>query len=768
MKIQSIGSLNSKYQNNNSRHHYANPSFGRVWEEHVSWGAKYIKSKGKTDFKLFSFPDAKAVLLEVTKNAKITVSNWWEHAVNVKEPEKLAVATTAAAIAAISPLDKKTKIYPMENKGNGIFEAEDIDAKPGDGYRYIVVQQNGTLNTVKDPYSKKQENIHGWSSIYDSDNYEWKNTDWIEGKDPRRIKRDPSKALRGLNNLIINEVNIPTLTLEGTFQSAKAKIDEIAEQKNATAIEIMPVENTFSKQWGYDGVDKFAVNEKLGGAVGLKELIDYAHGKGLNVIMDMVPNHVGPEGNYLSKTGPYKKCSARFGDKLNYEGQDNRYVRDWMTNAALWWANEFKVDGIRFDLTSDADSDWLLRQIVVELNYHNPDVFLIAEDHQNKRHPITSYYENNEISHEDNVNFIDNAIENTRKGFPPTIPWSIGFDSEWDSQYKDAVVKMAMAPNSIQLDDLDKFLPTTHYRVHYAYSHDEIGNWDGTRFIPKYLVAHLNLFNKVNGIDDQEKGQRAAQAAQKLAELIVSKEFETINDEKLHAAEQQFGLHTFVPKRDLIDVFKTAVGKQRLIFGTVYTTPGPKMFFQGDDEADLSHFKFFREFSGEKRHRESDPMIEQNAIRKYGYDYLEEIARPDSIVGRVKPQGMFENLQKQMKLFTSDLKAVLDNNPVIKNGDIVGTYKDNNHNVHIHHIKDGDDEVLVIKNFGHGFHKNSYEYFGFPNDGSTWAEIFSSDEKKYGGMGYTNHNRNDIDNMNQHLSLAANSFCILKKISGHG
>ena len=396
MRVQGIEIYNRTNTRNTGIKH---PSFKRDWGEHISWGANYIKKTGKTNFKLFSFPDAKAVLLEITQNAALKLTNWWEHAVKVKNPKELAAATTAAAIAAISTIDKDSKLIPMESKGEGIYELDGVDVKPGDGYRYVIVKNDGSVNTVKDPYSKQQENIHGWSSVYDPDNYEWKNTDWLEGKDPRRIKRDPSQALRGLDRLIINEVNIPTLTKEGTFESAKAKIDEIAEQKNATAIEIMPVENTYSKQWGYDGVDKFAVNEKLGGAKGLKELVDYAHGKGLNVIMDMVPNHIGTDGNYLRLAGPYIKGPSDFGDKLNYEGQDNKYVRDWMVNAALWWANEFKVDGIRFDLTNETDSDWLLRQIVVELNKHNPDVFLIAEDHQHKRHTITSYYINDKITH---------------------------------------------------------------------------------------------------------------------------------------------------------------------------------------------------------------------------------------------------------------------------------------------------------------------------------------------------------------------------------
>ena len=766
MQIQSINAYNSQNTAKNGIRKQKTPAFKRAWEEHISWGANYIKNTGKTNFKLFSFPDAKTVLVEITKNTKIKLANMWEHFVNVKPAEKLAMAaaSSAAAVPIITTLDNNTKLYPMEHKGNGIFEAKDIDAKPDDGYRFIVVKKDGSVSAVKDPYSKKQENIHGWSSVYDSDNYEWKNTDWLEGKDPRRIKRNSKSAMRGLEKLIIDEVNIPTLSLSGTFKDAKARVDEIAKRKNATAIELMPVENTFSQQWGYDGVDKFAVNEKLGGAKGLKELVDYAHGKGLNVIMDMVPNHIGTDGNYLGETGPYTKGASEFGDKLNYEGQNNKYVRDWMANAALWWANEFKVDGLRFDLTNETDSDWLLRQIVVELNQHNPNVFLIAEDHQHKRHAITSYYENDKISHQENLSYIDNQVEGIAKGFPATAPLSIGFDSEWDSDYKDALENVVLTPGNITLDALDKFLPTSHYRIHYAYSHDEIGNEDGTRFIPKYLVRHLDLFGKVNGYGDCEKGQNAAKTAQKLSELVISNNFVNMNRAELADYEKHLGLNTFITKDALRDAFLTAVAKQRLIQGTIYTTPGPKMFFQGDDDLDLSYFRFFRDFSPEFEMLPQNQGVTDRINAEKGYNISEKVSRPISVVGNTKPEGIYKDISNQMIQFHKDLRKVMDENPAIYRGGIVHTFKDNNYTVHIHQIKSGEDEILVIKNYGQGFHDNSYGYHDFPDNNSKWEEIFSSDEEKYGGMGYSNKGRKDISRNNQNLSLAPNSFIILRKI----
>ena len=758
MRVQSIGhgARTNKQQNNNKTNYQNNPTFKRDWSEHISWGANYVKDKGMTNFKLFSFPDAKAVFVEVAKNISENMGGIKERVVQV-----LATAGAALTINNIESKDDKSKVYPMSHEGNGVYVANDIEAEPDDKYRYVVVDKNNNVNLVKDPYAKKQEDINGWSSIYNTDNYEWKNTDWLEGKDPRRIVRKPNEPLRGLDRLIIDEVNIPTVTQEGTFEAAKKRVDVIAQRGVATAIELLPVENTFSKQWGYDGVDKFAVNEKLGGAKQLKEFIDYAHGKGLNVIMDMVPNHMGPDGDYLAQTGPYERGSGQFGGEFNYEGANNRYVRDWMANAALWWANEFKVDGLRLDMTKLCGSDYLLKQIVTEVNEHNPQVFTIAEDGRENKESVTRY-ENGSINHNDELDFIDTQVKFISERGWHSTPGNIGFDSEWDFRFMHAVKDAVLASGANLLDNLDGRIRDSQHRVKYVMSHDEIGNEDGTRLIPKVLVRHLNLFMKANGNSDAEKGQRAAHAGQKLAELIVSDGFKNMSDAELTAKEQEIGLNTFISKPELVDAFKTAMAKQKLALGTVMTIPGPKMYFQGDESADLSYFKFFREFSGEKAERAKSDDLKNSIVAQKGYDTLESVARPDSVLGRVVPSGMFKNIPRQMEDFTSDLKTLLKEIPALRAGDIVSTYKDNNHNVHIHQLKKDNDEILIIKNFGQGFHDKNYEYFGFPQH-SQWAEIFNSDNAKYGGSGYSNAGRQDINNFNQRLSLAPNSFIILRK-----
>ena len=187
------------------------------------------------------------------------------------------------------------------------------------------------------------------------------------------------------------------------------------------------------------------------------------------------------------------------------------------------------------------------------------------------------------------------------------------------------------------------------------------------------------------------------------------------------------------------------------------------MFFQGDDEADLSYFKFFRELSDDVDKREANPSLRDEIVRQKGYDTLESVARPDSVVGSVKTGGLYKTLREENIKFNSDLKKLLDESEVLAKGEMIGTYKDNVHMVHTHHLKLGNEELLVIKNFGYGFHSDNYSYYGFPQYGN-WKEIFNSDAKEYGGSGYSNDDRTDINYKNQNLSLAPNSFIILKKV----
>jgi len=203
----------------------------------------------------------------------------------------------------------------FENSNNGLVnykceipvEIRNIpkgEVENGDTYFYTIYKGNGDIDKVKDPYSQRQKVLLDKSVIYDHSKYKWNDENWENN--PNRISRlaNAENKLTPVSSLRIYEANIATLTKSHSFDGAKKALKSI-KQQGFNAIELMPVENTYSFNWGYDGVDKFAVSEYLGGPDKLKELIDEAHLLGLNVIMDIVPNHLGCDGASLKRTGPY-------------------------------------------------------------------------------------------------------------------------------------------------------------------------------------------------------------------------------------------------------------------------------------------------------------------------------------------------------------------------------------------------------------------------------------------------------------------------------
>ena len=714
---------------------YYNPvSFGRSWTEHKSWGGVIDPKTKEASFKIFTFPDVKKVTVTIQKANKSNTST--------DQPEE--------------------KEYELESKGGGIFETKKRlspkEAEHGDKYYYTLYRANGDIEKVKDPYSFKQESILGASTLYDHSLFEWNDSDWFKNNKQRLSRQANAKnGLTPINKARIYEFNTATITNEGNFDSAKTALKEIKDM-GFNAIEIMPVENTYSFNWGYDGVDKHAPSEYLGGPDKLKGLIDYAHSIGLNVIMDMVPNHIGPDGDSLTKAGPYESGAGEFGGELNYEGIDNRYVRDWMTNAALWWANEFKVDGIRFDMTKHCKSDYFLKQIVAEVNEHNPDVFLIAEDGRENFDKVTQY-NRFEMTHDNELAMIDQGVDNIAQRRFNSDPGEIGFDSEWDFPFMHDIKDALLTPSPILLGKLDWKIRNSAYRVKYTMSHDEIGNEDGTRFIPKVITRELDLFLKVNGSSDAQKGQRAAKVSQALAELAVSEKLDEMSEEELTEYEKSIGLQEFIPKDKIQTAFEIAIAKQKLGLGTVFTIPGIKMFFQGDDEADLSNFKFFREFSDEKQQREQDYDYARRIIHQKGYDTL--FAKDSSMLGRVPENPKYKKIKTSIQNFCSEMTKLLKEHPALRVGDIVETFQDNYNNVHTHHLKKDDEEFLILKNFGQAFHSDSYYYVNFPQ--GEWKEVLNSDSTKFGGGGFTNEDK-VITKNNQGINMAPNSIVILKKI----
>ena len=202
------------------------------------------------------------------------------------------------------------------------------------GSRYLC-RINGSIERP-DPASRCQpEGVHGPSLMVRSE-FVWTDEDW------RGIE---------LEDYIFYELHVGTYTPEGTFDALRHRLPELREL-GITAIELMPVaEFPGSRNWGYDSAYPFAAHHCYGGTLGLKRLIDACHGLGLAVALDVVYNHLGPEGNYLAEFGPYftDRYHTPWGAAINFDGEYSDHVVRYFVENALQWLDEFHVDALRLD-----------------------------------------------------------------------------------------------------------------------------------------------------------------------------------------------------------------------------------------------------------------------------------------------------------------------------------------------------------------------------------------------------------------------------------
>jgi len=227
----------------------------------------------------------------------------------------------------------ETRVIPMVRNSRGYWNAISNGLVPGARYLY-------RLNDEKDrpdPASRFQpEGVHGPSQLVDPGEFDWNDDDW-HGMPFR--------------DLVIYEVHIGAFTPAGTFEAAVSRLDHLKDL-GVTAIEIMPVAQfPGNRNWGYDGVYPFAPQNTYGGPQGLKALVNACHRQGIAVILDVVYNHLGPDGNYLGAFGPYFTAKYRtpWGEAVNFDGPYSDEVRTYFSENALYWVTEYHVDGLRLD-----------------------------------------------------------------------------------------------------------------------------------------------------------------------------------------------------------------------------------------------------------------------------------------------------------------------------------------------------------------------------------------------------------------------------------
>lgn len=237
------------------------------------------------------------------------------------------------AKSAAVKIDESGDILPLSSQEYGYWTLDTYKLKDGSRYKFVLDDKD----PLPDPASLSQpEGVHGPSEVVDLQAYRWTDADWNNV---------------ALQDYIIYELHTGTFTPESTFAGIETKLDYLL-SLGINAIEIMPVAQfPGGRNWGYDGVFPYAVQNTYGGPKGLQQLVNACHEKGLAVVLDVVYNHLGPEGNYFGEYGHYftEKYNTPWGNAINFDDAGCDAVREYFIENVLMWFRDFHVDALRMD-----------------------------------------------------------------------------------------------------------------------------------------------------------------------------------------------------------------------------------------------------------------------------------------------------------------------------------------------------------------------------------------------------------------------------------
>lgn len=266
---------------------------------------------------------------------------------------------------------------PMRSEAEGWFSLTTDRAAAGTRYRYVI---DGM--PAPDPASRFQpEGVHGPSEVIDPACYRWHDAGWRG---------------RAWEAIVIYELHIGTFSPSGDFAGAIGRLDHLREL-GVTAIELMPIaEFAGRRNWGYDGVQLYAPASCYGRPEALKALVEACHARGLAILLDVVYNHFGPEGNYLPAIAPdffTERHHTPWGAAIDYDGPRSRPVRDFVIRNAVYWLEEFHFDGLRLDAVhaiADDSSPDILTELAdtVRRSVTGREVHLVLENDRNQAHRL--------------------------------------------------------------------------------------------------------------------------------------------------------------------------------------------------------------------------------------------------------------------------------------------------------------------------------------------------------------------------------------------
>lgn len=362
------------------------------------------------------------------------------------------------------------------------------------GYRYFYIVGGG--KPLPDPVSRLlPEGVHGPTEIVDPDSFRWSDEGW-----------------RGLEirDYILYELHVGTFTPEGTFDGVIGKLAYL-KSLGITAIELMPVAAfPGTRNWGYDGVSPYAVQASYGGPEGLKRLVNAAHGAGLAVVLDVVYNHLGNEGNYLGQFGSYftDRHQTPWGGAVNYDGPDAAPVRRYVVENALYWVREYHVDGLRLDA---------IQTIYDDSPKH------IVEEIAESAHALGS-----ELGRQ--VCVIAETDENDARYFRAPEQGGMGVDAVWSDDFHHALHTMLTGESKGYYQDFGQ--PEQLLRAlneGFAFQGEPFKFWDGrprgTPAADVPLYRHVIATQNHDQVGNRAKGERLTslvpRGARKMAAALL-------------------------------------------------------------------------------------------------------------------------------------------------------------------------------------------------------------------------------------------------------
>ncbi|MFB3763943.1 MAG: malto-oligosyltrehalose trehalohydrolase [Methanotrichaceae archaeon] len=572
--------------------------------------------------------------------------------------------TVAAAIESGRSRGMEIELMP---EGSGYFSGKAEETGDGTLYRYRL---DGNENIYPDPASRFQpQGPHGPSQVIDPEIYEWTDGGWS------------GSSLKGQ---VIYEMHIGTFTKEGTFQTAGLELQELADT-GITAIEMMPIAEFPGKfGWGYDGVDLFAPSQLYGKPNALRELVDKAHSVGIGIILDVVYNHLGPDGNYLQQFSPDYFTGLHktdWGSPINFYGKNSEPVREFFLANAGYWIDEFHMDGLRIDATQNIydkspSSCHIFTQIVkrVRESAHGRATIVIGENEPQ-----------------------DSSL------IRPLEQGGYGMDALWnDDFHHSAMVAM-----------------TGHNEAYYT---DYLGK-------PQEFISAVKWGYLYQGQRYKWQKKRRGQPALDIdpAAFVIFIQ----NHDQIANSGRGLRAHTM-----------TSPGRYKAITTLMLLIPGTPMLFQGQEFASSSPFYYFADHKPEisrLAHMGRKKFLKQfrSLATREMQELIQDPSDPDlfersklDLSERQSHEGIYTmhrdllKLRKNDPTFSAQRKGAIDGAVLGEEAFLLRFFSDQ-----------GEDRLLLI-NLGRDIHLDpAPEPLLAPPKNGLWKVIFATTDPKYGGCG---------------------------------